>query len=85
MVKALSAYLNFTYLACRSVFTEQTLALLNNTLDRYYEHRSVFQATGVRGPEGLSIPRQHVAKHYPTLIPEFGAPNHQEKHPRNQR
>jgi hypothetical protein len=75
MVKALSAYLDFAYLARRSVFTERTLALLNDALDRYYEHRSVFQATGVRGPEGLSIPRQHAAKHYPTLIPEFGAPN----------
>lgn len=77
MVRAFSAYLDFTYIVRQSVFNANTLRSLNSALKRFHHYRTVFQETGVRepGPRGFCLPRQHAMKHYHDMIPEFGAPN----------
>ena len=77
MIRALTAYLDFCYIARRASLTEQDLSDLDKTLEYFYSVRPIFQTCGVRspGPEGLSLPRQHSMKHYRELIEWFGAPN----------
>ncbi|KAI0314779.1 hypothetical protein OF83DRAFT_1063202, partial [Amylostereum chailletii] len=77
MVCAISAYLDFVYIARRSELTETDLDDLDEALARFHEYRDVFQHYGVRapGPKGFSLPRQHSMKHYRELIEWFSAPN----------
>jgi hypothetical protein len=77
MIRTFSAYLDFYYLVRRPAIDEDSLASINEALERFYRYRVVFQTHGVRppGPIGFSLPRQHAIKHYPELIIAFGAPN----------
>ena len=74
MVRALSAFMDFCYLARRSTLDEDTLIAMQDALARYHIHRVIFVETGVR-PNGFSLPRQHSLMHYHHLVREFGAPN----------
>ncbi|KAG6825100.1 hypothetical protein H0H92_004703 [Tricholoma furcatifolium] len=74
MVHALRLFLEFCYLVRRSVFTDDDLVLIEETVSMFHEARNIFQDLGVR-PDGFSLPRQHSLCHYRTLIQEFGAPN----------
>ena len=74
MVRALSAFMDFCYLARRSTLNEDTLIAMQDALARYHIHRVIFVETGVR-PNGFSLPRQHSLMHYHHLVREFGAPN----------
>lgn len=75
MTRAVSAFMEFCYLVCRSVITDDTLTQIDNALARYHKHREVFRLTGVR-PQGFSsLPRQHSIIHYPSHVRNFGAPN----------
>ncbi|KAI0038131.1 hypothetical protein FA95DRAFT_1665594 [Auriscalpium vulgare] len=73
MVKCLAAFLDFCYIARRNSINADSLANLNEALDRFHHHRQIFVETGVR--DSLSLPRQHSLKHYPRSIPLFGSPN----------
>jgi hypothetical protein len=77
MVQTFAAYLDFCYLVRAPVIDEDCLAAIQNALSRFYQHRPIFQAVGVRepGPQGFCLPRQHAIKHYPEHIAAFGAPN----------
>lgn len=77
MVCALTAYIDFCYIARRASLSETDLDDLDDALARYHKFRSIFQTTGVRepGPEGVSLPRQHAMVHYRELIEQFGSPN----------
>jgi len=75
MVRAFAAYLDFCYIVRRPILNEDTLDELDDALKRFHQYRTIFQETGVRGPEGLSLPRQHAMTHYREHIPAFGAPN----------
>jgi len=77
MVHAISAFLDFCYLACRNSLNESALDSLNRALERFHHHRHIFQEMGVRedGTKGFSLPRQHSMTHYCYLIQEFGVPN----------
>jgi hypothetical protein len=75
MVRTFAAYLDFCYIVRRSILNEDSLNELDDALERFHRYRTVFQETGVRGPEGLSLPRQHAMKHYHDHILAFGAPN----------
>ena len=59
------------------MFTQATLDSLDNALNRFHEHRKIFQLVGVRDPTsaGLSLPCQHTLVHYHRHIKNFGAPN----------
>jgi len=77
VIRCFNAYLDFCYIARASSFTQSTLDLLVNALERFWEHRRVFQHMGVRDPTpaGFSLPRQHAMAHYRRHIENFGAPN----------
>lgn len=74
VVKCISAFLDFCYLARRSDFDSSTLASLDNALHRFHTYREIFRTSGVR-ESGFSLPRQHSLVHYRINIQDFGAPN----------
>lgn len=73
IVRTISAFIEFCYIARRSVLTETTLAEMEQALQDFHHHREVFRTTGVR--DNFSLPRQHSLNHYARHIREFGAPN----------
>lgn len=73
VVQSISAFLDFCYLVRRSSITQQALRDIDTALERFYQHRKVFIASGTR--TSISLPRQHSLKHYHHLIEEYGAPN----------
>lgn len=77
MVRAMTVYLDFCYIARRASHTTSDLAQLDEALIRFHKYRTIFQETGVReaGPGGVSLPRQHSLMHYRELIEQFGLPN----------
>ena len=74
MVQAISAFLDFCYLACQSSLDEGDLVAMENALNCWEEKRTIFVETGVH-PNGISIPHLHSLKHYISCIQDFGAPN----------
>jgi hypothetical protein len=74
IICAFRAFLDFCYLVRRDSMNDDTLSLIQLSLDRFYYCRAIFQVLGVR-PAGFSLPRQHSLSHYPQLIRKFGAPN----------
>jgi hypothetical protein len=73
MVRAVSAFTEFCYLARRSQIDETTLELIDAAIERFHREREIFIEVGVR--EDFSLPRQHSLTHYSSLIRLFGAPN----------
>lgn len=73
MVRAVSAFTEFCYLARRSQIDETTLELIEAAIERFHQEREIFIEVGVR--EDFSLPRQHSLTHYSSLIRLFGAPN----------
>lgn len=74
MVRAFRAFLEFCYIARSNVHDTTTLKAMAEALERFHEHRKIFQECGVR-PDGFSLPRQHSLVHYEASIRAFGAPN----------
>lgn len=74
VVKAFRAFLEFCYIARRNVLDTDSLHAMADALDRFHEHRVIFEECGVR-PGGFALPRQHSLVHYIALIRSFGAPN----------
>jgi len=74
VTKALTAFLDFCYIARQDVLTDDSLDALDSALGRFHHHRKIFQEAGVR-PTGFSLPRQHSLTHYHHHIKKFGAPN----------
>jgi hypothetical protein len=75
MVKCLSAFLDFCYLARRNAITHDGLSQLRRALARFHFYREIFIGTaGVKG-DRISLPRQHSLKHYVRSIRLFGSPN----------
>ncbi|KAH9906112.1 uncharacterized protein B0H18DRAFT_898855 [Fomitopsis serialis] len=74
IVRCFAAYLDFCYLARRSAHDDNSLAAMEDALNRFHRHRAIFKDIGIR-PEGFSLPRQHTLVHYITGIRLFGSPN----------
>jgi hypothetical protein len=75
MVKSLSAFLDFCYIARRNSITVASLRELKKALARFHIHRKIFIGTaGVTG-DRISLPRQHSLMHYARSIRLFGSPN----------
>lgn len=75
MLKTLSAFLDFCYIARRNALTSDDLDQLEDALRRFHLHRDVFLNTaGVNG-DYISLPRQHSLMHYLRSIILFGSPN----------
>jgi hypothetical protein len=73
MVRAVSAFTEFCYLARRSQIDGTTLESIDAAIERFHREREIFIEVGVR--EDFSLPRQHSLTHYSSLIRLFGAPN----------
>ena len=72
MVRTFSAFMEFCYLARRSVLSTQSLGQLEDALAAFHRYRQIFVTEGVR-PDGFSsLPRQHALDHYPDHIRKFG-------------
>ena len=67
VVRAFNAFLEFCYIARRSVLTEDDLDKLKDALAHFHYYRSVFVTDSVR-EKGISLPRQHALVHYHALI-----------------
>jgi hypothetical protein len=75
MVKCLSAFLDFCYIARRNALTTEDLEELQNALTCFHNHRKVFVDTaGVNGDQ-ISLPQQHALIHYLCSIRLYGSPN----------
>ncbi|KAH9994306.1 hypothetical protein BJV74DRAFT_877659 [Russula compacta] len=75
MVKCISAFLDFCYIARRNTITSHALDQLEDALARFHFHREAFVGTaGVNG-DRILLPRQHSLKHYICSIRLFGSPN----------
>ncbi|KAI6104486.1 hypothetical protein EV401DRAFT_2060884 [Pisolithus croceorrhizus] len=74
MVQTFHAFLEFCYIVCQNVITDDTLKELKDTLQQFHLYRKIFQEVRVC-PEGFSLPLQHALVHYEALIFLFSAPN----------
>jgi len=72
MVHAISSFMEFCYLICCNVITEDNILAIDNAVAKFHIECSIFD--DVR-PDGYSLPCQHSLVHYTFLIQEFGAPN----------
>jgi hypothetical protein len=74
MVQAIRAFLEFCYIARCDAHDTNSLAALQDALERFHHHREIFRTSGVRA-DGFNLPRQHSLNHYVKLIWAYGAPN----------
>ena len=74
IIKTLNVFLDFCYIACQHVLTEDSLNALDAALMKFHQYCEIFRLSGV-WPDGFSLPRQHSLKHYHCNIKNFGAPN----------
>ncbi|THH18507.1 hypothetical protein EUX98_g8944, partial [Antrodiella citrinella] len=70
LVRAVRGILDFLYLAQYPVHTADTLALLDEALDRFHDNKQVFIDLGVRTT--WCIPKLHYLRHYAYLIRRLG-------------
>ena len=70
----MATFLDFCYLARRAEHDTDTLAVMDDALNRFHELRVVFIEVGVR-EDGFNLPRQHALVHYVRAIQLFGSPN----------
>ena len=73
VLRTFRAFLEFYYIACKDVITEDDLKQLQDAMSRFHAFREVFAP--IRGKNGFSLPRQHSMVHYLLLIRLFAAPN----------
>ncbi|EIM87672.1 uncharacterized protein STEHIDRAFT_56247 [Stereum hirsutum FP-91666 SS1] len=74
IVRTITAFLDFIYIARRQDLDEISLKDLDRALVNFHRFREVFRTSGVR-PTGFNLPRQHSLVHYHHHIVDFGAPN----------
>ena len=69
------AYLEFCYLVHQYVINESALQEIEDALDRFHHYHETFSIGDNPVVTTFSLPRQHSAKHYISLIRLFSAPN----------
>ncbi|KAL1711487.1 hypothetical protein EV715DRAFT_278453 [Schizophyllum commune] len=70
IVRCTRAILDFLYLAQYPVHTDDSLTLMNDALEDFHKHKSVFVDLGIRSD--FNLPKLHFAQHYLTQIKLFG-------------
>ncbi|TFK64486.1 hypothetical protein BDN72DRAFT_774499, partial [Pluteus cervinus] len=70
LVRSVRSLLDFLYIAQYPVHTTTSLQLLENSLARFHENKSIFIDLGVR--DGFNIPKLHFMTHYVDFIKAFG-------------
>ncbi|KAF8879110.1 hypothetical protein CPB84DRAFT_1817458 [Gymnopilus junonius] len=69
-IAAITALLDFIYIAQYKTHNMETLGYLQGTLDRFHTHKDYFRQTGIR--EDFNIPKFHSLTHYIESIKLFG-------------
>ncbi|KAJ7716704.1 hypothetical protein B0H16DRAFT_1666901 [Mycena metata] len=70
LVGAVRALLDFVYLAQYPMHTSETLAHLDNALQRFHDNKSIFVDLGVR--DEFNLPKLHGCRHYTPYVKLFG-------------
>ncbi|KAF8810733.1 hypothetical protein BYT27DRAFT_7253430 [Phlegmacium glaucopus] len=70
LVRAVRALLDFLYLAQYLVHTDETLQLLEDSLRRFHDNKSIFVDLDIR--DAFNIPKLHSARHYVEYIKLYG-------------
>lgn len=73
MLRAIRAFLEFTYIVRKNVIDTDDLNKLQSALDQFHLYRKIYICLGLR--EDFNLPRQHSMIHFYRLIRAFGAPN----------
>ncbi|CAA7267308.1 unnamed protein product [Cyclocybe aegerita] len=68
--KAITALLDFIYIAQYPTHNNSTLEYLQNTIEEFHEHRNYFIQLGLR--KDFNIPKFHSLLHYIDAIKDFG-------------
>ncbi|KAF9497635.1 hypothetical protein BDN71DRAFT_1481608 [Pleurotus eryngii] len=69
LICAMRALLDFLYLAQYTIHSDDTLRLLEQSLEEFHLHKSVFEQLGAR--KGFNIPKLHSLVHYARRIKRF--------------
>ncbi|KAF9227239.1 hypothetical protein BS17DRAFT_861754 [Gyrodon lividus] len=75
IIRTFCAFLEFCYLVRQHVITEKALKEIEDALSRFHTYQEAFRTNNDPIVTTFSLPRQHSAKHYPSLIRLFGTPN----------
>ncbi|KAF9644451.1 hypothetical protein BDM02DRAFT_3072202, partial [Thelephora ganbajun] len=76
IVETFATFLEFYYIACCNVITEDSLEQLSVALQKFHKARQVFSGTvRANDPSAFSLPQQHAMVHYYDHIKNFGSPN----------
>jgi hypothetical protein len=70
LVQAVRAILDFVYLAQYPMHSTETLAILDDSRQRFHENKSIFVDLGVR--DNFNLPKLHSMDHYVPNIKLFG-------------
>jgi hypothetical protein len=70
LVRAVRALLDFLYLAQYPVHTDETLQLLEDSLRRFHDNKSIFMDLDIH--DAFNIPKLHSARHYVEYIKLYG-------------
>ena len=74
-MRTFHTYLEFYYLVHRYAIDEPALREIEDALNHFHHYRETFSIGDNPVVTTFSLPRQHSAKHYVSLIRLFGAPN----------
>lgn len=70
LLHSIRSLLDFLYLAQYPLHTSKTLRLLQQSLERFHEHKHIFVELGVR--DNFNLPKLHSLAHYVESIQLFG-------------
>ncbi|KIK83403.1 hypothetical protein PAXRUDRAFT_14614 [Paxillus rubicundulus Ve08.2h10] len=73
IVHTFHAFLEFCYLVWHNIISEKALAKVEDAIQQFHHYHKIFKTIEIVST--FSLPRQHLIKHYPSLICLFGAPN----------
>ncbi|KAF9487129.1 hypothetical protein BDN71DRAFT_1405152 [Pleurotus eryngii] len=71
LIRSTRALLDFSYISQFPIHSTETLRLLDSTLSRFHNEKSIFIKYGIR--EHFNIPKIHSLAHYSRAITLFGA------------
>jgi hypothetical protein len=70
LIRAVRALLDFLYLAKYPVHTDETLELLEDSLEQFHDNKEIFVDLDIRN--SFNIPKLHFARHYVDYIKLYG-------------
>ncbi|KAJ6573665.1 hypothetical protein B0H10DRAFT_2236943 [Mycena sp. CBHHK59/15] len=70
LIRSIRALLDFLYLAQYPIHSDETLAQLDDALNRFHDNKDIFVDLGIR--TNFNLPKLHFLRHYKLLITRFG-------------